>query len=55
MPHWLHEQGGLHPEGGGVCIGGGGESSSGILQDMVNKQVVRILLECILVLVGGGE
>ena len=51
--------GGLHPAGGirGSLhpAGGGGVQTShigrpGILQDMVNKRAVRILLECILVL-----
>ena len=38
--------------GKGVCIGGGGcaDPPYRILRDMVNKRVVRILLECILVL-----
>ena len=50
---------GLHPGGsasaGGVCLGGESASSGvgqtphRILWDMVNKQAVCILLECILV------
>ena len=39
--------GGVH--GGGVC-GGGHACPRQILRDTVNKQAVRILLECILVL-----
>ena len=50
--HWLHEQEGSASRGGSESRGGlhrGGGSASGILQDMVSKQAVRILLECILV------
>ena len=39
--------------GRGVCVAGGGMHGRGhawqILQDTVNEQAVRILLECILV------
>ena len=48
----LH-RGGLHRGGGGlhggVCIQGRADLPLGILRDMVNKQAVRILLECVLV------
>ena len=49
--HWLHEQEGSASRGGSESRGGlhRGGSASGILQDMVSKQAVRILLECILV------
>ena len=46
----LHPGGGVCIQGGGVCIQGGWEDPYGILRDTVNKRVVRILLDCILVL-----
>ena len=46
--HASHDQEGLHPEGGSAS-GGGWHTPFGILRDMVNERVVRILLECILV------
>ena len=41
--------GGLHLGRGGSASRGVGQTPHGILQDMVNKQAVCILLECILV------
>ena len=41
-------QAGLHP-GGGLHLGEGGADPHWILRDTVNERVVRILLECILV------
>ena len=45
--HASHDQEGLHPEGG--LHPGGWHNPPCILRDMVNERVVRILLECILV------
>ena len=45
----LHPEGGLHPGEERVCIGGDWQTPPihEILRDTVNKQAVRILLECI--------
>ena len=48
----MRGRGGMRGDGGGVCMAGGAQMAPRqILWDTVNERAVRILLECILVLV----